>query len=301
MKYGDLNIDIRDVQQAQVEILLEFDRICKKHKINYQLFAGTLLGAVRHNGFIPWDDDIDVCLLREDFNRLVKVCEFELNTNFFLQTNKTDKNFVLQFAKIRKNDTLFIESSHSDCNIHHGIYIDIFPLDNVMPDTFLGSLQQKTLHLLGKINRYRLKKLCLEPNTPLKKWILLSIHYGLKAVPASWFNHLYSKFTRMFNKKETKYVSHLLNLVSKDRYKKYLVERDTFQHSILWEFESHYFPIPFNYDKVLTQIFGHYMELPPKEKQKPHHQIVEVNFNTKETEEETNVEIIQSRLHYRSF
>jgi lipopolysaccharide cholinephosphotransferase len=82
---------LRDVQKVQLEILLEFDRICRKHGLKYLLFAGTLLGAVRHKGFIPWDDDIDVCMLRGDYERFLTVCKDELSAELFLQTTDTDR------------------------------------------------------------------------------------------------------------------------------------------------------------------------------------------------------------------
>src|SRR5690606_2891856 len=154
---------------VQLEILIEFDRICKKNNIKYQLFAGTLLGAVRHKGFIPWDDDIDVCLLRKDYNKFIQACKTDLDSRSFLQTYVTDKNCIIQFAKLRKNNTLFLESGISDCKTHHGIFIDIFPLDNVLPNTFCGKMQQKLLYIIGRINLSRVKKLCLNAKNPVER------------------------------------------------------------------------------------------------------------------------------------
>ena len=146
---------LRDVQKVQLEILLEFDRICRKHGLKYLLFAGTLLGAVRHKGFIPWDDDIDVCMLRGDYERFLTVCKDELSAELFLQTTDTDREYPLQFAKLRKNNTRFVEKSMSDLKIHHGVFIDIFPLDNVMPHSFIGRFQQISLYVLHRINLTR--------------------------------------------------------------------------------------------------------------------------------------------------
>lgn len=279
MKYNNLDVEIRDVQKLQLEILLEFDRICRKNNIKYQLFAGTLLGSVRHKGFIPWDDDIDVCLLRKDYNKFIKACRFDLDSKFFLQTYKTDKNYNAQFAKIRRNNTIFLENSTSECKIHHGIYIDVFPMDNILPDTFLGKLQQKLLYVIGRINLSRIKKLCLNAKNPIEKYISIVFHYILKIIPKHWTDELQTKIACIFQNKDTKYVSHLTNGVSKTTYTRYMMERDRFYDTIDGEFEGYIFPIPENYDSVLSRLFGDYMKFPPKDEQKPHHGIIEVNFD----------------------
>lgn len=91
-----------NVQHIELEILKKIDEVCKKHNINYWLDSGTLLGAVRHQGFIPWDDDIDIGMLREDYEKFLKVAQKDLGDDYFLQTRSTDKNYPLVFAKVRK-------------------------------------------------------------------------------------------------------------------------------------------------------------------------------------------------------
>jgi len=108
--------DLRDIQLTQLEILLEFDRICKKHRIQYHLFAGTLLGAVRHKGFIPWDDDIDVCMLRSEYDRFLSVYTTELADAYFLQNSYTDPSYYNIFSRIRKNGTFFDQPTYTEFN-----------------------------------------------------------------------------------------------------------------------------------------------------------------------------------------
>src|SRR5699024_7471673 len=146
MEVGNTGDEIKEVQKDQLDILIEFDRICKKNNIKYQLFAGTLLGAIRHKGFIPWDDDIDVCMLREDYEKFLNICNKDMKNEYFLQTYNSDTNYIMQFAKLRKNNTIFLERVTANCDIHHGVYIDIFPLDDVRPNTLMGNFQQKLLY-----------------------------------------------------------------------------------------------------------------------------------------------------------
>lgn len=280
LEYNELNVGIRDVQMIQLEILLEFDRICRKNNIKYQLFAGTLLGAVRHKGFIPWDDDIDVCLLRDDYEKFLDVCLRDLDPRFFLQTYETDEKCIIQFAKIRKNDTIFIEESTADCEIHQGIFIDVFPLDNIFPNTLRGVLHQKLLHIVGRINLCRIKRVCLEANKPAKRYLGLVCHYVLKVIPKAWTDRLQNKIIQAFSDYNAAYVSHLTIVASKDWIERHTVEKSGFYDCIECEFEGHKFPIPHNYDEILTRIYGNYMELPPYEERKPHHGIIEISLDT---------------------
>ncbi len=128
-------------QQKMLELVAELDRICRKHDIPYFLYGGTLLGAIRHDGFIPWDDDLDVAMLRSDYLRLMEVMPAELPPHMALQTNDTDPNYFYFFAKLRdRNSLLEEECPYDQVFKERGIYIDIFPFDH----------QQLWTHLLGE-------------------------------------------------------------------------------------------------------------------------------------------------------
>ena len=123
---------LRKQQERMLAMVMELDRICRKHDIPYFLYGGTLLGAVRHNGFIPWDDDLDVGLLRKDYLRLMKVLPTELPEHIALQTNDTDPNYFFFFAKLRDRRSLLEEESPYDQVFRErGVYIDIFPFDKI--------------------------------------------------------------------------------------------------------------------------------------------------------------------------
>jgi len=280
VKYYGTDINIEDVQKVQLEILIEFDRICRKNNIKYQLFAGTLLGAIRHKGFIPWDDDIDVCLLRIDYEKFIECCKIDLKSNYFLQYYDSDEKAILQFAKIRKNNTIFTNKTYQNTGMHNGIYIDVFPLDNVKPDSFKGKLQSKLFNLLYIINSSRMKNRAIYAKNRFNRAIRLMFCYILKIVPKKSIDKLIQKTLCMFENENTKYVNHLTNGASKQRLEKYLRKKNTFYNIEYAEFEGHMFPIPENYHEVLTRNFGNYMELPPEEKRYSHHGIIEVNFDT---------------------
>lgn len=270
---------LKAIQRIELDILIRFDEICKKHDIRYQIFSGTLLGAVRHKGFIPWDDDIDVCMLRADYDRFLDVCtEEELGDAYFLQTNKTDKTTVIQFAKLRKNNTVFEPDNEVGSLSHKGIYIDIFPLDNVKPGTKEGEKQYKDFHDVYSIVTSTVKSRVVTAKTPWKK-ALRYCFYGLtRVVPKSYFDNKLQTILRRYDSEETEYVNHLTNGTGGNRPKRFLMKRSTYNDMIELEFEGHMFPAPRDYDSVLTRSYGDYMKLPPLEEQKPHHGIVRLEY-----------------------
>lgn len=124
-----MNEKLRKLQLCELEILKEFVRICERFSLRYYLTGGTLLGAIRHQGFIPWDDDIDVAMPREDYDRFAQIAPQELDPQYFYQSPDTDPYYFLSFNKIRKNGTEIYEERFKNARFHKGIFIDIFPLD----------------------------------------------------------------------------------------------------------------------------------------------------------------------------
>lgn len=275
MKFKNLSVDIEKLQEVQLELLLEFDRICRKHKINYQLFGGTLLGAIRHKGFIPWDDDLDVSLLRKDYNRFIRVCQKELDPKYFLQSPQTDKNYILPYAKLRKNNTLYLEDVFAEEDIHNGIFIDIFPLDNVNPDTFLTRIQTRIKLLYLIIHFFRIRKyidihMILSKRNIILRILSLYFHYLFKFIPKKLTKWLHLKLVTWFNNKDTDFVTppHLNKYLKK----KWMTD------SIEGTFEGNSFLIPRKYDEILSNLYGNYMKFPPKEERTPQHPIIKVSF-----------------------
>jgi lipopolysaccharide cholinephosphotransferase len=137
---------MNSLQKKELNLLRCFIEVCEKLNLNYFLVCGSALGAMRHGGFIPWDDDMDVGMYREDYNKFMELAPALLPEGIFLQNYKTDPAFPSVFAKLRDSNTTYIEKSAKELNINHGIYIDIFPLDGCPS----GSIEQKKLAFFKK-------------------------------------------------------------------------------------------------------------------------------------------------------
>ena len=152
---------LRRQQLVMLDMVKVLDGICRKHGIPYFLYGGTLLGAVRHNGFIPWDDDLDVGLMRKDYLRLMQVLPDELPPHIVLQTNKTDKNYFYFFAKLRDTRSFLDEGAYDRAFKYRGIFIDIFPFDKLqLPlQTFKIQSYAYTLYRAGNGSESALRKI----------------------------------------------------------------------------------------------------------------------------------------------
>lgn len=125
---------LKKVHETEVEVLREVIRVCEENDIPYFSVAGTTLGAVRHDGFIPWDDDIDIGMLRDDYERFLRIAPSKLKKGYTLQHFSVEKNAPAHFAKVRKDGTEFVEENMRHIKMHHGIFVDIFPHDFVPDD-----------------------------------------------------------------------------------------------------------------------------------------------------------------------
>ena len=123
--------ELGQAKLVMLKLLRVFDDICRKNNLKYWLDGGTLIGAIRHNGFIPWDDDIDVAMLSDDYEKFIEIAQQELPDDVFLQTRKTDKKYPLYITKLRDKYSTYEEQNVARLNCHKGIFIDIFPMDYI--------------------------------------------------------------------------------------------------------------------------------------------------------------------------
>ena len=243
-----------------LDLLLEFDKVCKKHGLKYFMDGGSLIGPIRHKGFIPWDDDIDVVMPRKDYDRFVKLSK-EFSEPYFLQTPYTDPEYFYCPARLRNSNTSAIVETFAYQKFNHGIWLSIFPLDNWEESA------------IDKFNL--IKSLIIENSTYMR---MTNPHLDKKNQERvknySGRNPLetYQEIQRLgtsFNDKPTKFVSATVSAVLP--YSKKLWYAEDFASTILADFEGYKVPIPIGYDRILKTVFGDYMALPPMEERGLHH------------------------------
>ncbi len=246
---------LKEHQEVLLELLKEFDRVCKENDIKYMLFAGSALGAVRHKGFIPWDDDLDIALLREDYDKLMKVPAEAWGASYYMQ-KEYSAHWPVHFSKLRKNNTTCLEKYHpKDTQIHQGIYIDVFPIDNASDNSFIRKIQ----FLASKIVQAKsFRRRGYETASALKKAVML-----LSAVlPLKLFHNI---VTLRGNKASESVHSFLGGSI---RYGKGIFERKWITETVTVQFEDMSVPVSAHYDALLTRQYGDYMTLPPEEDRK---------------------------------
>ena len=251
-------VDLRKMQLLELKILKEVKRICEKNSIPYFLIAGTLIGAVRHKGFIPWDDDIDIGMLRSDYERFLEVCKTDLGSEYFLQTPETEKgNADYGIAHIRLNGTSMVQEFRKNTTTHNGLTIDIFPYDNLPENKLKRIFYCKTFPLMKRVCA---KRMGYTPHPPkLAHRIVLNTVYVLtRWIPISFLHNKMVNYHVKQNKKQTEYVFPL----SEWNYKNEKHLYSTVIELTEMQFEDEYFPVPKNYDLYLREQYGNYMELP---------------------------------------
>lgn len=261
--------DRKSVQKCALKALCEFDRLCKIHHINYSLAYGTLIGAIRHKGFIPWDDDIDVCVRRSDLLRLRSFANSELNSGFFYQTHTTDKNWYRLYDKIRIDGTVFREIAHEKEDIHQGVYIDIFPLDKIPESEACAKCQLLLYKVISSL--LSSKYLSLNHRQGYKKVIAIVLKIFLFPIKKEWLFNLSEKIAC--------FAVGGKHLVSFESAYHEMIPETIFQNFINVNFEQYSFSSVSNYDFWLKLIYGDYMKLPPKDKRVTTHALSEFNIN----------------------
>lgn len=257
----------KKVWAIEIDLLNNLLDVCKKYNIKVYAFAGTILGAVRHKGFIPWDDDIDVCMVRDDYERFLEVASKEFKYPYFLQTPLSDKECFFGCSRLRNSETTGFITTLKSVSSNSGIFIDIFVLDGFIEDTKLYKKQLKEKELVEKlITAYHPEYV----SNRFKKVISYVLKYTFcKAVKyekvVGWYNKILSRYNSVTNR--------LSILTSPDSFiQRYWCWKSDLDEVVYMDFENIKIPVPYNYEKMLTNMYGNYMQLPPKEKRGDWHQ-----------------------------
>ncbi len=244
--------DLQRLQQTEMEMLALLDDICAAHDIRYYLAAGSCLGAMRHRGMIPWDDDIDVYLHREDYDRLSALLPQALPPGYFFQSAATDPAFMYPFAKIRKNNTAFVQEALRDIPMHHGIYIDLFPVD--------GAPRQPLLRFWQSVRLLFLKRIAIGHILPRRaERALYALLY--RFLPRPRWQRLYERCCRRYDSRQT---GLCLCAASEYAYRRELLPRAVYGRGRRVPFGPLSLPVPDDADTYLTVMYGDWRTPPPE-------------------------------------
>ncbi|MDK2807494.1 MAG: lipopolysaccharide cholinephosphotransferase [Clostridiales bacterium] len=253
---------LRTLQLTELELLEEVDRICKKQNIHYNIIAGTLLGAVRHRGFIPWDDDADVALLRAEYERFVEACRIELDTTrFYFQDHNETNGYRWGYGKLRRKETLFLREYQEHMPYEQGVFIDVFPLDYV-PNCHLGRAFSNFMCFV-----YR-KFFWSEVGKIADKNVLKRVIYKIMSRYPE--KKLKDSFNRYIKKRDRKVTDWVRILTFPTPNKEYGYKTKWYEKSANIYFEGILFHGIEEYDEYLSFKFGDYMSLPPEKDRKIH-------------------------------
>lgn len=264
------NEELRQMRLIQLDLLQEIDRICKKRNIKYAIIAGTLLGAVRHKGYIPWDDDADTAMLRDEYLKFREACKTELDTTkFFFQDHVTTPGYRWGFGRLMRKDTLYVRLNQEHMPYTQGVFVDVFPMDGV-PDNYLlrcihcfkcFCVRKTMWSAVGKFSDER---------PFMRKWFSL-----LYKIPEKTLYKVYEHLIKTSNKKETEYVR-ILTFPTPN--KTFGYKRKWYSETSPIDFEGITFDGIKDYDGYLTFKFGDYMTLPPESERQGHHYATELKL-----------------------
>lgn len=264
------NMELRQLQMIELEMLAEVDRICRKNNINYSLDAGSLLGAIRHKGFIPWDDDLDVMFLHDEYERFYEACKIDLDTSrFFFQDYRNDPGYRWGYGKIRRLGTEYIKAGQEKLKQRTGICIDVFDFENV-PNSEIERKRfvrqmfciRKTLYsALGRTN---------EKNRMMRVW-----YSFLYMIPSSCVHKIRRSITSKYLNQKTENVACMMWPIKQYPYG---FPRSLFSRFIDLEFEGIKVMAIQGYDEYLKMRYGNYMELPPEDQRKGVMEAVQYKF-----------------------
>jgi len=269
---------LKKLQDTQIEIMKEIVRICEKHNLRYFLIYGTLIGAIRHKGFIPWDDDLDIGMPRDDYEKFIKVANQELGSAYYLQSTEKEPYYWLPFIKIRKNNTIFEEPSFSRMpeSVHKGIFVDIFPFDYVQENKGMF------VHLQFILSKAICETMYFKAGVYTDKQTIKykKLFAVLNCLSMKSLSRIQNNISKLQNKEGAEY---LADFNSSRNYLAAIYPIHFFFPVAEGDFEGNSFKIPYKYHEYLTMVYGDYMKL-PKEEDRVNHRTLRIVFEIKKNE-----------------
>ena len=251
---------LKHLQQVEMKMFKYFVEVCEKHELTYFMYAGSLLGTIRHQGFIPWDDDIDVIMFREDFEKLNKIFEKNIDEKYGFFNVLNEETYHYTWGRLTLKNTLFKEWWADQVDYTPNIFLDIFILDNVPNNKFKKFIHRWKSFSLNQLTMYSILK--YENESKIKEIIQQTVHYILKIIPIS-SSTIKKKCVDSFSKYQHENCEEVCDFPSE------FLMPISFKTDWLplkkAKFEDMEVNIPNNYDKILKMDFNNYMELPPKE------------------------------------
>lgn len=262
--------ELKEIQRIETEALSVLKDVCDKLHISYFAIGGTALGAVRHNGFIPWDDDIDIGMTRENYFRFIKEAPSFLPSKYILQDPYSSQRTAYPYTKIRINGTSFVEYSNRNVDMHHGVYIDIFPFDEVPDDDERNKKQYRIVQRLSRIIVWRQSPdMYSEPHS-LKQHIQALcrriLFHLLRLIP---YNYLVGRIDQEITRYNGTNQQAMACLLFSRRNCEYGLKSTLFplkEH----QFENLTIPVPNDCDTYLTTHYGDWRKMPPREQRFGH-------------------------------
>ncbi len=248
---------LAEIHKVQLKMLKAVVALFEKYDLRYSLYCGTLLGAVRHKGFIPWDDDIDLAMPLEDYRRFLEHAD-ELPSDFVCEHRGNNDECDYLWAKILANGTTFMNLDSAKLEKHHGLFLDIYPMIGTPESSFLQNAQRKLLYIAVRLQRatyYRYMK-----NSGCARWII--------AHCPDIFRKAVIDFIMWLCEIDTSHSEYIGTIDSAPFEGKF--NREAWIEMTKLPFEGAYYTAPVQYDKILRRMYGDYMKLPPEEKRIGH-------------------------------
>lgn len=270
----NINQDIlKKLQSVENDILYEFADFCEKYNLKYYLIGGTLLGTVRYNGFVPWDNDIDVAMPRDDYERLKELWNTEGTNGLFLQSSQSDPLYSRGILKLRRNGTEIIEKTCSHVKMNTGIYIDIFPIDYLESYNYF-KINTKAFLIKSFLNMRGIK--CGYDNGR-HSFVKKILKYSMCFIKKEWLDKLIEKLCVAENKNIHNYAILYLHNYS---WKKQIHKAEVFGEGIKKTFEGEKYTVPSDWDSFLSKVFGlDYLKEPEKDKRKSPHNYIKITID----------------------